>query len=70
MINVANYKLYMKLNIDNTTSRPFSMETIWDPEGASKKIREIVRKYSSMKYGRKREFVEQEISARIGIELE
>ncbi|MBN2087561.1 type IV secretion system DNA-binding domain-containing protein [Candidatus Peregrinibacteria bacterium] len=66
IIGVANYKAYIKLNIHNTTSRPFSMETIWDPiENA--KLSEILHKYSRMKYGRKRIFVDQEIEARLGI---
>ena len=67
IIGIANYKAYCKLNIDNTTSRPFSMETIWDPSGASDKVAEIIKKYSRLKYGRKREFVDQEIEARLGI---
>lgn len=70
IIGISNYKAYMKLNIKNSTSRPFSLETIWDTTGSSAKVRDIVKKYSSMKYGRKRIFVEQEISARIGIDIE
>jgi hypothetical protein len=70
IIGISNYKAYMKLNIKNATSRPFSLETIWDETGKSGKVRDIVKKYSSMKYGRKRIFVEQEISARIGIDIE
>ena len=69
VIGIANYKAYIKLNINNTTSRPFSLETIYDETNKNEKIAEILKKYSSMKYGRKREFVEQEIEARIGIEL-
>jgi hypothetical protein len=69
VINIANYRAYMKLNIKNTTSRPFSMETIYDPEGANPKLAQLVKEYSSMKYGRKREFVEQEIGARIGYDF-
>lgn len=69
VIGMAKYKAYIKLNIDNTTSRPFSMHTIWDTTGKNAKIAEIVKQYSRMKYGRKREFVDQEISARIGIDL-
>ena len=69
VIGIANFKAYMKLNINNTTSRPFSVETIYDMSAASKKIGEIVTQYSRMKYGRKKEFVDQEISARIGIDL-
>lgn len=69
VLGIANYKAYIKLNINNTTSRPFSLETIYDMSAANKKIGEIISQYSRMKYGRKREFVEQEIAARIGIDL-
>jgi hypothetical protein len=70
IIGIANYKAYMKLNINMATSRPLSLDTIWDPSKANPKIRDIVKKYSRMKYGRKRLFVEQEIGARIGIDIE
>lgn len=66
IIGIANYKAYIKLNINNTTSRPFSMETIWDPSG-NDKMAEVIKKYSRMKYGRKKVFVDQEIEARLGI---
>jgi hypothetical protein len=69
VLGIANYKAYIKLNIRNTTSRAFSLETIYDTTGASKKIAEIVKEYSRMKYGRKRDFVDQEIAARIGIDM-
>lgn len=69
VLGIANFKAYIKLNIHNTTSRPFSLETIYDMSAANKKIGEIVTQYSRMKYGRKKEFVDQEISARIGIDL-
>lgn len=69
VLGIANYKAYIKLNINNTTSRPFSLETIWDTSKQNQKVADIVKQYSSMKYGRKREFVDQEISARIGIDL-
>ncbi|MBN1258942.1 type IV secretory system conjugative DNA transfer family protein [Candidatus Peregrinibacteria bacterium] len=66
ILGIANYKAYIKLNIHNTTSRPFSLETIWDP-AKNDKLAEAVRKYSRMKYGRKKVFVDQEIEARLGI---
>ncbi len=69
IIQVANYKAYIKLNINNTTSRVFSMETVYDTTNQNQKIAEIVKKYSRLKYGRKREFVDQEIEARLGISL-
>ena len=68
IIGISNYKAYLKLNINNTTSRPFSLETIWDPEGRNYKVAEIIKKYSRMKHGRKKEFVDAEIEARMGIE--
>jgi hypothetical protein len=69
VLGIANFKAYIKENINNTTSRPFSLETIYDMKNANKKIGEIVTQYSRMKYGRKKEFVDQEISARIGIDI-
>ncbi|MBI2638468.1 type IV secretion system DNA-binding domain-containing protein [Candidatus Peregrinibacteria bacterium] len=69
VIGIANYKAYIKLNINNSTTRPFSLETIWTEEGKNPKIAEILKQYSRMKYGRKREFVDQEIEARIGIDV-
>lgn len=66
ILGIANYSAYIKLNIHNTTSRPFSIKTIWDPQG-SDKMAEVLKKYSRMKYGRKRMFVDQEIEARLGI---
>lgn len=69
VLGIANYKAYIKLNIKNTTSRPFSLETIYDLSKQNKKIGDIVTQYSRMKYGRKREFVDQEIAARIGIDI-
>ncbi len=69
VLGIANYKAYIKLNIKNSTSRAFSLETIYDMKSANPKIGEIVTQYSRMKYGRKREFVDQEISARIGIDF-
>ena len=66
VIGIANFKAYIKLNIHNTTSRPFSLETIYDMSKASPKIGEIVTQYSRMKYGRKKEFVDQEKNRQLG----
>ena len=68
ILSIANYKAYIKLNINNTTSRPFSMETLYDPSLKNNKILEIVKKYSRMKYGRRKEFVDAEIETRMGID--
>ncbi len=69
VIGIANYRAYMKLNINMATSRPFSLETIWDMAAANPKVRDVVKQYSRMKYGRKKLFVDQEIAARIGINM-
>ncbi len=69
IIGIANYKAYIRLNIQNTTSRPFSMETLYDPSLKNEKVAEVVKKYSRMKYGRKKEFVDAEIEARMGMNV-
>jgi hypothetical protein len=69
VIGISNYKMYMKLNINNTTSRPFSVNTIWDTSKQNHKVAKIVREYSRMKHARKKKFVEKEITNRIGIDL-
>lgn len=76
ILGIANYKAYLKLNINNTTSRPFSVETVWDPKGETtgclrnEKVADVVKQYARLKYGRKKAFVDQEVCARVGIELE
>ena len=70
VIGIANYKAYIKLTVNGSTSRPFSLATIWDETGKSEKVRDIIKQYSRMKYGRKRIFVDQEISARIGVDIQ
>ena len=70
VIGISNYKMYMKLNINNTTSRPFSVSTIWDTSDANKKIAKIVKEYSRLKHGRKKKFVDKEVETRIGIDME
>ncbi|PID70596.1 hypothetical protein CSB37_00710 [bacterium DOLZORAL124_38_8] len=68
ILSMANYKAYVKLNVNNTTSRPFSMQTLYDPSVKNPKMLEIIQKYSRIKYGRAKEFVDQEIEARMGID--
>ncbi|TSC78891.1 MAG: Uncharacterized protein G01um101425_899 [Candidatus Peregrinibacteria bacterium Gr01-1014_25] len=67
VIGIPNFHCYTKLNINNTTSRPFSMATIWDQTGKSDKLAALIKEYSRMKFGRKKVFVDQEIEDRIGI---
>ena len=67
VIGIPNFHCYVKLNINNTSSRPFSMGTIWDESQRNDKRAELIKEYSRMKYGRKKIFVDQEIEDRIGI---
>ena len=69
VLGISNYKMYTKLNINNTTSRPFSISTIWDETGQNEKVAKIIKEYSRLKHARKVEFVEQEITNRIGINM-
>lgn len=64
---IANYKAYVKLNIDNTTTRPFSMTSIYTQDYRNKDIARILKEYSAKKYGRKKEFVDAEIQAKLGL---
>ena len=68
VIGIANYKAYIKLYINGITSRPFSLETIWDSTVRAQNSRycEAVFSYEIWK---KKEFVDQEISTRIGVDV-
>lgn len=67
IVGISNYKAYVKLNINNSTSRVFSMNTLWTKDYQNKKAAAILQEYSAKKYGRKKEYVEAEIQARLGI---
>ncbi|MFH1546798.1 MAG: type IV secretion system DNA-binding domain-containing protein [Patescibacteria group bacterium] len=65
LINISNFKACIKLNINNATSRGFTLETIYDQGGRDDEAAEAIRQLSRLKYGRDREFVETEIFKRI-----
>jgi hypothetical protein len=67
VIGIPNFHCYVKMSINNTTSRPFSMATIYDERERNDKLAGLIKEYSRMKYGRKKIFVNQEIEDRIGI---
>ncbi|MEF2175006.1 MAG: TraM recognition domain-containing protein [Candidatus Absconditabacteria bacterium] len=67
IVGISNYKVYIKLNINNATSRVFSMDSIYTKDYRNVKVADILKEYSSKKYGRKRAFVDAEISARLGM---
>ncbi len=67
IIGIANFTTYCKLNIDNATTRPFDLKTIWDNSYRNEKAAAIIKEYSRKKYGRKKKYVDIEIEARLGI---
>ncbi len=65
LINVEKYTAYVKLLIDNTTSRPFSMHTPWPLAGEERDdMPGKLKHLSRMKYGQHRDKVEAEILER------
>jgi hypothetical protein len=65
IIGISNYKMYMKLNIKNSTSRVFSVNAIWTEDYKNPKVADVLKEYCGKKYGRKKEFVEAEIATRL-----
>jgi hypothetical protein len=68
LINVEKFTAYVKLLIDNTTSRPFSMKTPWPLYG---EVRDdmpgLLKHLSRTKYGQDRAKVEADILERTKI---
>ena len=63
IVNLPNYKVYMKLMIDGVTSRPFSAKTLPQMvKSGDRKIEEEVIKISRELYCRPRGVVEREIN--------
>ena len=70
LINIANFQAYLKLNIDNATSRAFSMGTMYDPSKGDMQASEAYKQLSRLKFARERQFVEREIYRRVGTKFE
>lgn len=66
LINIDNYNAYLKILIDGQTSRPFSIQTYSFQKGEPAVGAEIA-KLSSLKYGRPRREVEEEIERKYKI---
>jgi len=64
LMNIDNFNAYVKLLIHGTTSKPFNIKTfgqeIGDPE-----MEKNLKQLSSLKYGRPREEIEEEIYRRL-----
>jgi len=70
IVNLPNYKVYMKLMIDGVTSRPFSAKTLPPMvKSNNKEIEEEVIKSSRALYCKSKESVEREINNWSGMSL-
>jgi hypothetical protein len=68
LINIGKGTAYLKLLVDNTSTKPFSIHTIWPIMGVSRpEIAEKIRSLSRFKYGKDRRIIEAEISKRTSI---
>lgn len=66
LINIEAYTAYVKLLIDNTASRPFSMGTLWPMPGVERpEIVDKIKTLSRLKYGRDRALIEAEVNKRL-----
>ncbi len=69
IVNLPNYKIYLKLMIDGVTSRPFSAKTLPPMAHGDPKVEEEVIKSSRELYCKTREIVEREINNWSGMSL-
>ncbi len=67
IIGIANFTTYCKLNINNASTRPFDIKTIWDNFYRNDRAAQIIKEYSRKMYARKKIYVDMEIEARLGI---
>jgi len=71
LINVEKFTAYVKLLIDNTASRPFSMQSVWPLPGIERlEMTNKIKSLSRLKYGQDRNIIEAEIMKRAQIKLE
>lgn len=60
LVNIDNFNAFVKLLINDKTSKPFNIQTIKEAQG-NLAMFEWIKEYSRMTYGRPRELVEEEI---------
>ena len=63
LINIDNFNAYVKLMIDNQTSKPFNL-AVYPPEKEDLEIAKSIKEISRLKYGRDRVVVEKEVIER------
>jgi len=63
LINIDNFNAYIKLMINNETSKPFNLLT-YPPEKEKPAVAQAIKGLVRLKYGRDKVIVEQEIASR------
>jgi len=63
LINIDNFNAYIKLMINNETSKPFNLLTE-PPEKEKPAVAQAIKELARLKYGRGKAIVEQEIAGR------
>jgi len=65
LINVEKYTAYVKLLVDNTATRPFSVASPWPLPGIEREpMFQKIKALSRLKYGQDRRIIEAEIRRR------
>lgn len=65
LTNIDAYNCYVKLLVDNSPTKPFSMQTIKDATPSNEKMGKAIGELCRLKYGRDVNIVESEIGERI-----
>ncbi len=66
LINIPAHTSYVKLLIDGTSSKPFSMNNLWPLPGQEREgLPEKIRSLSRLKYGQDKNIIEAEIMKRM-----
>lgn len=64
VINIERFNLYLRLMINNTASKPFSMAAFPPPPGGSIEVAKAVKELSRLKHGKEKKVIESEILER------
>jgi len=64
LVNVDNYQCFVKLLLNNESTKPFNIST-YPPTEGSRDQAELIKQYSSLRYGRDAKLVEEEINKRV-----
>ncbi len=64
LVNVDNYNCFVRLLLNNESTKPFNIKTYPPTQGDSDQVR-IIKQYSRLRYGRDVKMVEEEISKRM-----